>query len=474
VRVKSKPNLLIIPTGSELVDGCHNDIETLQPGEVIETNSFVLGKMIEQCGGKFVRNEKVKDSVDQIKSVVAEAVSGDFQIILVIGGSSAGSEDYAKKVITELGEVLVHGVTMMPGKPVIIGEIEKKPVFGIPGYPVSAIMAFEQFVRPLIYKMIQQPMAERSRVEVEATRKIPSKLGVEEFLRVKLGKVGDRIVATPLPRGSGCITTITEADGILRIPHHVEGIKQNEPMEAELLRPMDAVNDTLVAVGSHDNSLDILADQIRAENGNLTLSSSHVGSLGGLMAIKRGVCHMAGSHLLDTEDGSYNISYIKKYLPDMDVRLVHLVYRDQGLIVPKGNPKQIQGIEDLERDGISFINRQGGSGTRILLDYRLKQLGVDFFKIKGYENEEFTHMSVAVSVLSGAADVGLGIFAAAKALNLDFIPVVTEQYDLVIPDKYFQWEKMEILLSTIRSKTFQTRVCALGGYHTERTGEIIL
>jgi len=191
------------------------------------------------------------------------------------------------------------------------------------------------------------------------------------------------------------------------------------------------------------------------------------------MAIKRGVCHLAGSHLLDVKDGSYNISYIKRYIPEVNVKLVNLVIRDQGLIIQPSNPKGIKGIEDLGRDDISFINRQGGSGTRILLDYKLKQLGIDPSTIKGYEDEEFTHMSVAVAVLSGTADVGLGIYAAAKALNLDFIPVVTEQYDLVIPEIHFESENIQILLETINTADFKKRVEALGGYSMEKTGEIV-
>ncbi|MBW1822668.1 MAG: PhnD/SsuA/transferrin family substrate-binding protein, partial [Deltaproteobacteria bacterium] len=254
---------------------------------------------------------------------------------------------------------------------------------------------------------------------------------------------------------------------------HMEGLKDNEPVFAELLRPISSVNNTIVVVGSHDNTLDVLADQLKARHGNLTLSSSHVGSMGGLMAIKRGVCHLAGSHLLDAEDGSYNISYIKRYIPEVNVKLVNLVIRDQGLIIQRKNPKGIKGIEDLCRDDISFINRQSGSGTRILLDYKLKQLGMDPSTIKGYEDEEFTHMSVAVAVLSGMVDVGLGIYAAAKALNLDFIPVVTEQYDLVIPKIHFESENIQILLKTINTADFKKRVEALGGYSTEKTGEVV-
>ena len=474
VAVKSKPRVLIIPTGSELVDWRNLKPHEFKPGQVLETNSFVLGKLVEKCGGTFSRHEMVVDDTTKIKQAVAGALHEDYQLILVLGGSSAGSEDFAKTAIVELGEILVHGVTIMPGKPVVIGSVQNRPVFGIPGYPVSAIIAFEQFVQPLLCALLGQPDPQKETVEVQPTKKIASKLGVEEFLRVKLGEVAGRIVATPLPRGAGTITSITEADGIIRIPNHVEGINETERVPAELLRPLSAIRRTVVIVGSHDNSLDVLADQLKAAHSELTLSSSHVGSMGGLMAIKRGVCHLAGTHLLDTEDGSYNISYLEKYLPDTPVKLIHLVQRDQGLIVRPGNPKEIHGIEDLARKDVRFINRQKGSGTRILLDYKLGQLGIKADDINGYQNEEFTHMAVAVSVLSGSEDAGLGIYAAARALDLSFIPVVTEQYDLVIPLKYFETKPVQILLEIINSAAFKQRVEALGGYSTERTGEAIL
>jgi putative molybdopterin biosynthesis protein len=473
VMVRKKPKGLLIPTGSELVDWRKMGDEGLKPGQVIESNSFVLEKLIEEWGGTSVRMVHVEDDSGKIREQIEKATDNYIDFIMIAGGSSAGSEDFSRKVIEELGEVLVHGVTIMPGKPLIIGKAGERPIFGIPGYPVSAIIAFEQFVGPMMLKMLGRPEREREKIEVEPTRKIASKLGVEEFVRVKLGRVGKRVVATPLPRGAGSITTLTEADGIIRIPNHMEGIGENEPVRAELLRPSNTLENTIVAVGSHDNTLDVLYDRIRASHSYVTLSSSHVGSLGGLMAIRKGLCHLAGSHLLDLEDGSYNISYIKKYLPETPVKLINLVLRDQGLIVPKGNPKKIEGIADIGREDIRFINRQAGSGTRILLDFKLKQLNIDPNIITGYKNEEFTHMSVAVAVLSGSADAGLGIYAAAKALNLDFIPVVTEQYDLVIPDEYFNIKIIQILLHIINSDDFKSRVSALGGYHTDKTGQLI-
>lgn len=473
VQVRKKPKVLIIPTGSELVDCSTTQIEAMKPGQVLETNSIVLGKLVEAWGGKYERHEMIRDDLETMMQIVQEACLGDADIILMVGGSSAGSEDFSRAVIQNIGEVLVHGVTIMPGKPLIMGVVNRKPVFGIPGYPVSAIVAYEQLVGPLICSMIGQPEPQRQMVSVEPIRKIPSKLGIEEFLRVKLGKVDDRIVAIPLPRGAGCITTLTQADGIIRIPNHWEGIKENEPVQAELLRPLASIKNTIVVVGSHDNTLDVLADCLSAHHPGLTLSSSHVGSMGGLTAIKRGVCHLAGSHLLNAEDGSYNLSDIRKFLPDIRVKRVQLVFRDQGFMVSHGNPKGIKGVDDLVRKDIRFVNRQSGSGTRVLLDYRLKQLNLNPKDINGYDDDEFTHMSVAAAVLGGTADMGLGIFAAARALNLDFIPVVTEQYDLIIPERFFDTENIQRLLTTIRTPDFKHRVEKLGGYHTERTGEIL-
>jgi putative molybdopterin biosynthesis protein len=473
IKVRQKPHALIIPTGSELIDYRSAKPSQMKPGQVLESNSYVLGPLVEASGGRFTRHPMVMDDVGGIEEAVQNAVQKHYQTVLIVGGSSAGSEDYARHVISNLGEVLIHGVTIMPGKPVIVGKISNKPVFGIPGYPVSAIVAFEQFVRPLLLSMLGLPDHSRAAVEVAPTRKIASKLGVEEFLRVKLGRVGDRVVATPLPRGAGCITSITEADGIIRIPNNIEGIKDDTHVTAELLRPLSAINDTIVVVGSHDNSLDVLADQIKARQSRFTLSSSHVGSMGGLMAIKKGVCHLAGSHLLDPENGTYNKTYIDKYLSNIPVKRVNLVMRDQGIIVPDKNPKNIESIRDLARKDVSFINRQAGSGTRILLDYQIKRLGINPADIDGYDNEEFTHMSIAAAVLSRTADAGLGIFAAANALGLDFIPVVTEQYDLIIPEMYFNTEMIQILLECINSSEFKERVRNLGGYNTDKTGELI-
>ena len=288
VCVWKKPTVLILPTGSELVDLTAVDPQALPKGKVIDSNSHMLGQMVEACGGTYRRHDLVADVTKAIREAIENANTDDIDLILILGGSSAGSEDYARAVIEELGSVLVHGVTMMPGKPVIAGQINGKPVFGMPGYPVSAIIAFEQLVQPIVYQMLHQTEPEARRINALPTRKLASKLGVEEFIRIKLGKVGDNIVATPLPRGAGCITSFTEADGIIRVPNAVEGVDANTPVPVELLRPLSSIYNTLVCVGSHDNTLDILSDMVREKSRQTTLSSSHVVAWAVLWPLKKG------------------------------------------------------------------------------------------------------------------------------------------------------------------------------------------
>ncbi len=473
IKVWQKPRVAIIPTGTELIH--YRDVEekdTLKQNEIIEYNSLVLAGLVRECDGIPIVYGIVPDVEENIREALKKAIESEAHVVIINAGSSAGSKDFTASIINEMGEVLVHGVGMMPGKPTILGIVKDKPVVGNPGYAVSSTLSFEQFVKPLLYSLQGQQPPKPHTVKVQPSRDIPSKLGIEEFLRVNIGKVGPKFVATPLPRAAGSITTLTRAEGIIRIPALSEGISQNEEIEAELLVEEEDLLNTVVIIGSHDINIDILADEIRRQGHNIRISSGNVGSLGGLIALKKGSCHMAGSHLLDAETGEYNISYIKRYLKGVRISLFHLVLRDQGLIVAKGNPKGIKGIEDLAGSDIVFVNRQAGSGTRVLFDYKLGQLGIEPKAIKGYDHDEFTHMAVAVDVLSGAADCGMGIFAAARALDLDFVPMVREQYDLVIPSAMVEQPNIKVVLDTIRSRHFRERVAALGGYDPSKSGEL--
>ncbi|MDY0042611.1 MAG: molybdopterin biosynthesis protein, partial [Desulforhabdus sp.] len=471
VKVYRRPKVWIQPTGTELISA-DRALEAA-PGEIIEFNGVVLSAMVDECGGDPLLREVIPDDYTSIKSLLEQAAASDADLILLNAGSSAGSEDFTAEIIAELGEVLVHGVTMMPGKPTILGMVKGKPVVGIPGYPVSAILAFEQFVRPLLLSIQGVPSQPFPQVEATLGRKMPSRLGLEEFVRVILGRVKGELVAMPLQRGAGVITSLTRADGILQVPQECEGYDAGEKVRVRLVRPEERLDDTLVMIGSHDNTTDILANELKKKDSRYHLSSSNVGSLGGLMAIRRGQTHFAGSHLLDTETGDYNFSYIARYLPATPVRLVQLAGRQQGLLLPRGNPKNIQGIEDLTRPDVRIVNRQAGAGTRILLDYCLQRLNISPEAVRGYDQEEFTHMAVAVSVLSGRADAGMAIYAAARALHLDFIPVAEERYDLVIPDSSWEDPKMQLLLEIIAGDSFRRMVTSLGGYDVSRSGTLM-
>lgn len=471
VSVYARPRVWIQPTGTELVPA--DQAAQAAPGQIVEFNGTVIAAMVQQEGGIATLHPGVEDDAATLRARMKEAAVSDADVIVFNAGSSAGSEDYTASLVQDLGTLLVHGVTMMPGKPVLLGLVEGKPFIGLPGYPVSAIMAFEQFVRPLLAWL--QGLAEPKWTTVEAVmgRKMPSKLGLEEFLRVIVGRVRHRLVAMPLQRGAGVITSLVRADGLVRIPQESEGINEGESVRVRLLRAEEDLDHTLIMIGSHDNTVDVLASELKKADPRLHLSSSNVGSLGGLLAVRRGQAHCAGAHLLDTETGDYNRSYVERYLHGTPVRLVQLVRRRQGLVLAPGNPKGIRGVEDLYRPDVRFVNRQAGSGTRILLDFELAKIGRTPEGIHGYDWEEYTHMAVAVNVLSGSADCGMAIYAAAKALGLDFVPVCEERYDLVIPEECWEDPKIRRLLEVIVSERFRRRVTSLGGYDPAQSGTIV-
>ena len=445
VMVTAKPTVAVIPTGTEMVEAG----EAFKKGDIIESNSGMLEALVLKDGGSPRRFPAVPDEYDKLVKITQKAVQS-FDITLVIAGTSAGREDYTSQVLNQLGKVVVHGVAMKPGKPVILAVVNGKAVIGVPGYPVSAYLAYQNFVAPLLGKT-----AEMATVKATVSRKIVSSLKHKEYVRVRVGQVGPRLVASPLARGAGAAMSLVRADGFCVIPQNHEGVESGEEVDILLSRNPDELKNTVVCTGSHDLILDILAD-IMPPRANL--SGTHVGSMAGLLALKNGECHIAPIHLLNEETGEYNTDFIK----NMDVTLIKGVGRTQGIMVKKGNPLGISGFEDLTK--YSFINRQRGAGTRLLLDYNLKKLGISPEKINGYEKEAATHMAVAAAVAEGGVDSGLGVFSAAKAMGLDFIPVGEEEYDFAVVTEYLELPHVQVFIEALGSEAFKMRVNELGGY----------
>lgn len=468
LRVIRRPVVGIIPTGDEIIPPCTDP----RPGDILEFNGSIFSAMVRQWGAEPVVYPIVPDDFERIKAMVEKA-SDQCDMVILNAGSSAGREDFSAQVIRQLGQVLYHGIAIKPGKPAILGCRGKTAILGVPGYPVSGIIVIEQFLKPLIEHWLKTAAQPEHYAQATLTRPVVSGLKYQEFVRVRMGALGGRLMASPLSRGSGVVSSFMKADGILEVPQGLEGYEAGEEVTLRLLSPMEKLRNTLVVIGSHDPLLDELADMLHLGDPRLYMSSSHVGSMGGIMAIRRGEAHMAGCHLLDTADGTYNRSFIRKYFPKGDVKLVSCVGRQQGLMVARGNPLNICSFADISRQGIRYVNRQKGSGTRILTDYLCSREKVEPSDVYGYTREELTHTSVAAQIACGSADVGMGIYSAAKLYDLDFIPICIEEYDLIIPDHAWDSPMVQQLLTILRSDAFREKILSMGGYTVDHPGQVL-
>ena len=492
IQVARKPKVAILPTGSELVPIG----STLKTGDILEYNSLVMAAQVKAMGGEPTRFPIIKDDFELICQRVAEAAR-DHDLVLLNAGSSAGAEDFSAKVVQKLGQLLVHGVAVRPGHPVILGVIARRtegstkqsqgheeiatpplaarndriPIIGVPGYPVSAALTIEIFVEPLMAKWLGRRPTELQTENAILTRKLVSPAGDDDFVRVAVGKIGDKLLAAPLARGAGVITSLVQADGLALIPSGTQGIEAGEKIQVRLYRSKSEIEKTILVIGSHDLTLDLMAQFLARHDRRL--ASANVGSQGGLVALRRGEAHLAGSHLLNPKTGEYNISYIREYIPNIPVKVVALVRREQGLIVSKGNPKGIKRLKDLTRPSVQYVNRQRGAGTRVLLDYHLKSMTISPESIAGYFQEEYTHLGVAAAIASGRADCGMGIAAAAQALDLDFVPLFQERYDLVIPKQFADDILLAPLFELLTDSAFRKAVSQLTGYDVSVMGTVI-
>lgn len=472
IDVMKKPIIGIIPTGEEIV------LPTDQPaeGEIIEFNSTIFSGMLKEWGCETKVYPIAGDNLEEISRALNKA-SSECDGVIIIAGSSAGREDYTADVILGAGQIVLHGIAIRPGKPAVLGIVTPEsrskaiPVIGLPGYPVSGIIVLDMVVKPIINLMKGQRVQSPQVIEAEISRRLNSSLKYREFVRARLGLVGGKIVAIPLSRGAGVVSSFVKADGIIDIPQEREGYEAGETVQVRLTHSLEEIRSMLVVTGSHDPLLDEVADLMRQRWPGSQVGSSHVGSMGGIMALKRSEAHLGGIHLLDEDSGTYNIPYVKKHFPQGNVILVKCVQRTQGLIVARGNPKNIESFQDINR--VEYVNRQKGSGTRILCDHLAKQLDVDTSSVRGYGREEFTHTAVAGAIAAGTADAGLGILSAARIYDLDFIPVAEEQYDLLIDRDALELEAMQQFLEVLKSQPFSKRLEKLGGYILSDPGRII-
>ncbi len=464
----ARPVVGVIPTGDEIVPPCADP----GPGDILEFNSSVFSGMLASWGAEARVYPIVPDKPGEIRDMLEKAVS-ECDMVILNAGSSAGRDDYSTAAVREIGEVLYHGVAIKPGKPAILGYRGDKPILGVPGYPVSGIIVIEEFLQPLIDAWYGRENDKGSRTRAKLTRQVVSGLKYQEYVRLRMGYVGNSLMASPLPRGSGVVSSFMKADGMLEVPQGKEGYASGEEVRVRLLKDKGQLKNTLVVIGSHDPLLDELTDLIHREDHRIFLSSAHVGSMGGIMAIRRGEAHAAGIHLLDTETGEYNRKYIRKYFPHGGVYLVRCVGRQQGLMLQKGNPLGIKRFADIAGEGVRYVNRQKGSGTRILTDYLCQREGVEPDRVYGYEREEVTHNAVAVQIAGGSADTGMGIYSAARLYDLDFLPICVEEYDLLIPEKAWDTAQVRQLIRTLKSMEFKARIESMGGYSLDRPGEPI-
>lgn len=465
IEVIKIPRVAIFPTGTELIElGC-----IPKEGDIIESNSRMFEAMVTVNGAEAYRYPSVEDSYEKIKAAVEAAVD-KFEIVIINAGSSAGTEDYTVHVLRELGNVIIHGVAIKPGKPIILAVVKGKPVIGLPGYPVSAYIGFENFVKPVMSLFTGEQISDNNVVEAVISKRIISSLKHREYIRVKVGQVGDKLIASPLARGAGAAMSLVRADGFCVIEQNCEGVEAGDTVRVELYRSIQEIRNTLVAIGSHDLILDIISDLMSAHFLESHLSSTHIGSMGGIMALKRGEAHIAPVHLLDEETGEYNVPYIRKMFEE-PMAIIKGVKRIQGLIIKKGNPLNLKTISDLKN--CRYVNRQRGAGTRILFDYKLKMAGIDATEIKGYDREAATHMAAAALVASDSADAAMGVISAAKALHLDFIEIGEEEYDFAVPVRYLELKELKVFVEILKSSEFHEIIQKIGGYGMEECGKII-
>ncbi|MDI9644629.1 MAG: molybdopterin biosynthesis protein [Candidatus Verstraetearchaeota archaeon] len=464
ISVYRKPRVGILSTGDELIEPG----SLLSAGKIYDANSNMLMASVQEAGGDPVFVGRAKDELEEIRGLLKAALEVS-DLVLISGGTSAGLGDIVYKVLEECDPgVIVHGLQVKPGKPTVIALDNGKPVIGLPGYPVSALMIFNQIVRPLIQRMGGIARSGGQRLGGRLAQRVNAAKGKRWFLPVHILR-GEGIRVYPIFSGSGAIGTMARADGYITLREGTEYLEEGEEVEVSLFRSQFQI-EGLVIMGSHCPALDSLLELIFEKEG-IRSKAINVGSMAGLSAVVRGECDLAGVHLLDEATMVYNAPFVKRAgLPDWC--LVRGYRRLQGIAVPSGNPKGIRCLRDIIGSDLIFANRNRGSGTRVLTDRILNEIatkeGIHFSKlvsgIRGYRMEARTHSSVAAAVYSGKADLGVCIKTAADAYGLDFIPIAEEEYDFVANPQSYEKYEVKKFIEYLGSDLFNEKLRELGGY----------
>ncbi len=469
VRVYRRPRVAIFSTGDELQEPG----TPLAYGKVYDVNGPTLKALSEECGADARYLGILADRYEEIKSRLEAALS-DADIILTSGSTSAGLGDIIYRVVSELGEpgLLVHGLKIKPGKPTVTGVVNNRVFIGLPGFPLSAMIAFHIFARPIILGLAGLRPQTETRIVASMAYRVDAGRGKREFIPVHLVPSSKGIVAYPILGGPGAASTLSFADGFVEAGEEREFLDEGEAVEARLLsqrlRPSD-----LTIIGSHCPGVSLVL-----ELAGIEAKVVNAGSVMGWLAVKRGEADIAGTHLLDDKTLEYNRPFLKVYGVEGDAALIRGYSRRQGFIVAKGNPKGISSFKDLLRRGVVFINRNRGSGTRVLIDHNISAmipLDVASSRIRGYTREAKTHSAVAAAVAQGRADVGVGVEAWASAYGLDFIPLADERFDFLIPKDRLEKQAVKKFLEMLSSRRFAEELPKrLKGYTTAKETGIVL
>ena len=468
LRLRPLPRTLYLPTGDEILSVTEEG--PLPPGMVPETNSLLLRGFFSRWGFPLSVGDILPDDPKKLKEAIESGLR-THDMVLVGAGSAKGKRDHTAEVFASLGEILFRWLRTRPGRPAMAARIEGKPVLCLPGFPMSSAVAALGLVFPLLAHLqgleidVEEPLHRAlgtfGSEEGGLLFSHSSPPGISEWLRCQMAQIDDRKIVWPIAGGASSMWAMSEADGIVVIPE--EKLECPKGMAVVLHKAKKVrLERRILFQGSNDPALERLISPIRRLGCDMVIRS--VGSVGGLSALARQECHLAACHLIDPETQIYNDSYILRFQGDSRWRRHLLFYRQQGLLVAKGNPKGIRSIEDLARRGITIVNRQPGAGTRVLLDFLLAEKGIDRTSIEGYDKQCVTHLDAASRIASGLADGALGIKMAAEAMELDFLPIAEEPYEIVYPEDQENHPGILAFLDALGDRRWRSDVEKLGGY----------